>query len=301
MIISNIMSWPQFVQLHHNRNLPIHEQVKLYNYYLMEQELLQFQMMSQQSVGSYNGESVPSVYTWNFEIVSDSAATEFSFDVITKSDKSLTLTISWDSTNLVTAGSSVINIPAATTQVVSVDLGTADSNVPIRIAFSDPTAINTMTFAGGYILQKAPTNISGLTGTQLVNFQFQALSNPTSLDISGFTGTSFHWEDDTSVQSMNLTNLNVTDTLQMYGNASLTSLTLTGFVFNENMSITFEDCALNESTINQLLILADASGVEVATLNISNDGGFGNATPTGDGETARVNLVNKGWTITYNT
>lgn len=296
----NILSWPHFVQLQHIRNLSIDEQVKRYNYYLMEQNLAQIQMMEQQSVGS-GKRTIEPVYTWNFEVGSDSEGTVYSFDVITKSDKSLTLTISWDSTDLVTAGSSVVNIPPATTQVVSVDLGAADSNVPMQIAFSDPTAVNTLTFGGGYIMQKAPTNISGLTGTQLVNFQFQALSNPTSLDITGFTGTSFHWEDDTSVQSINLTNVNVTNTLQMYGNASLTSLTLTGFVFNENMTITFEDCALNESTINQLLILADASGVETATLNISNEGGFGNATPTGDGETARDNLVNKGWTITYNT
>ncbi len=295
----DILSWLQFVQLQHIRQLPLHEQVKKYNYYLMEQHLLQIQTMAQQAVGGRR--KIPDTgLTWDFVIATDSESPVYYFDVITKVNKPVTIIAAWDGTDTISAGSYTKTISPATTDVFLIELGISATAVPIQITFSDPTAIDSLLFPAAYAIVKAPTNISGLIGTQLIDFQFQALSDPAALDISGFTGNTFNWDDDTSIQSVNLTNVNVTDYLQFYGCASLSSLTLTGFVFNENVNITFNGCALNESTVNQLLILADASGVGYADIDISNEGGFGNAPPTGDGETARLSLVSKGWNISYN-
>lgn len=295
----DIMSWLQFVQLQHIRQLPLHEQVKKYNYYLMEQQILQIQTMAQQAVGGRR--KIPDTgLTWNFVIATDSESPVYYFDVITKIDKPVTITAAWDGTDTISAGSYTKTIPPATTDVVSIELGVSATAVPIQITFSDPTAIDSLLFSAAYVIKKAPTNISGLIGTQLIDFQFQALSDPASLDLTQFNGNIFNWEDDTSIVSANLTNVNVTDALRFSGCASLTSLTLAGFVFNENANIKFNGCALDESTVNQLLILADASGVAYAEIDISNEGGFGNAPPTGDGETARLNLVGKGWNILYN-
>jgi len=52
MIILDVMSWQHFTQLDYIRKLPLDEQVKRYNYYLMEQQSLQLQMIAEQHAGS---------------------------------------------------------------------------------------------------------------------------------------------------------------------------------------------------------------------------------------------------------
>jgi len=52
MIILNVMSWQHFTQLQYIRNLPIHEQVKKYNYYLMEQQAMQVAVTAASAGGS---------------------------------------------------------------------------------------------------------------------------------------------------------------------------------------------------------------------------------------------------------
>lgn len=79
------------------------------------------------------------------------------------------------------------------------------------------------------------------------------------------------------------------------GNTGLTSLTI-----GEQQISYFNasNCALTETAVNNILIALDENGIENGEVYL--DSGT-NSHPTGDGAGARIQLVQKGWTVETNT
>jgi len=69
--------------------------------------------------------------------------------------------------------------------------------------------------------------------------------------------------------------------------------TSTGTVFNN----AFLNCALSQTSVDNILISIDTAGQSNGTLNMT---GGTSATPSGAGITAKNTLIAKGWTVTTN-
>lgn len=76
---------------------------------------------------------------------------------------------------------------------------------------------------------------------------------------------------------------------------TLTTLDVTGCTGLTNVVAT--GCALDQTSVDNLLVRLDNSGLSNGTVNIS---GGTSATPSGAGATAAANLVGKSWTVTTN-
>ena len=59
MVLPDMMSWPHFVQLPRMKNLPINEQMRYYNQYLVEQQALYAQVMAQTTAAGSGGAALP--------------------------------------------------------------------------------------------------------------------------------------------------------------------------------------------------------------------------------------------------
>lgn len=312
LILPDMMSWQHFVQLPQIRNLSLHEQTQRYNYYLMEQQALITQVMAQQAVGSGGSTtstpSGPTPITLAFEISSESG-TNVLLQIGTKLGKSVDATVEWDAVGLVSAGSVSETIAPNTTWSPSIDLEEGDTNVPLRIILSDSSAIQLITWTASnddvnineYQIWTAPTNFSELIDTNLIQFEFQGVSE---LDISNFEGTQFDWVNDVTITSANLTNVNA-NSVSFRNCTSLSTLTLTGLTYGNNVDggyeLDFFGCALGQSTIVALLEAADASGYENGIIDVSNGTNFefngGDYTAI---EPTILSLEGKGWTLYIN-
>jgi hypothetical protein len=146
MIILDIMSWPHFVQLHGIKHLPIEEQVKRYNYYLMEQQALQTALINQQVVGSGGTNPVVTNAAGCIEFTADTTIGGTTFGMAITSTGPTTATVDWgDGT------------------VEEIELGeegqTLEENVEheyadeetaynVTMCFSDPSVITVLNFYG---------------------------------------------------------------------------------------------------------------------------------------------------------
>lgn len=139
MIILDIMSWPRFVQLHNISKLPIDEQLKRYNYYLMEQQAIQSQIIAQQSVGS--GGTPPSTEKC-LEFVANTI-TGTSFGMEFDASTSVTYSINWGD------GTVLENLSAAAESVELLHTyPEMDQEYTVSLCFSDATAITRINFYG---------------------------------------------------------------------------------------------------------------------------------------------------------
>ena len=64
-----------------------------------------------------------------------------------------------------------------------------------------------------------------------------------------------------------------------------------------NFTSAFVNCALNQTSIDNILVSIAAAGTSSGTLNMT-DGT--NATPSATGLAAKATLVGRGWTVTHN-
>ena len=64
-----------------------------------------------------------------------------------------------------------------------------------------------------------------------------------------------------------------------------------------NFTNAFVGCALNQTSIDNILISIAAAGTSSGTLNMT---GGTNATPSATGLAAKATLVGRGWTVTHN-
>lgn len=55
IVLPDMMSWPHFIQMPKTRNLPIHEQTRLYNQYLAEQQALYAVVVAQSTPAGSGG------------------------------------------------------------------------------------------------------------------------------------------------------------------------------------------------------------------------------------------------------
>ena len=102
------------------------------------------------------------------------------------------------------------------------------------------------------------------------------------MDQCGITGT------------VDLSMLSALTGFDLSGNTGLTSVQLPESNLND---VNLFDCALTETAVNNILQWLDGSGVENGSVYL--DGGT-NAIPTGDGLTAKDNLLGKGWNVSVN-
>lgn len=82
--------------------------------------------------------------------------------------------------------------------------------------------------------------------------------------------------------------------------SALVTLTVGGAFDNSpctNYTQAFQSCALNEASVNAILVSIDAAATSTGTLDIN----LGtSAAPTGAGATAKANLIGRGWTVNTN-
>jgi hypothetical protein len=64
-----------------------------------------------------------------------------------------------------------------------------------------------------------------------------------------------------------------------------------------NFTNAFVNCALNQTSIDNILVSIAAAGTSGGTLNMT---GGTNATPSATGLAAKATLVGRGWTVTHN-
>jgi hypothetical protein len=217
-------------------------------------------------------------------------------------DKSLDFTIEWDADvegNVFTNTATYTLAPNSEKTLTDFDFDFLAEDVPLRIRFSDSSAVETFrilsgvgSYDDGYRITQAPTNLAGLTNSSAVVFEFQSVD---TLNITGFIGNVFRWLTDTTIQSANLTNVNVNE-LNFTDCSSLTTLTTTGIVIKNDIALLFEGCALDEASVNALFLAADQSGATDGTLDV---GGGTNASPVVDEELIN-RLLARNWQLAYN-
>jgi hypothetical protein len=101
--------------------------------------------------------------------------------------------------------------------------------------------------------------------------------------------------------SSSITNLDVTgisnlETLDMFGCTGLQNITVAPY-YKNLVQVNFGNCALGVNSVNNILIAVDNNGKQGGLL-VTNGGS--NAAPTGDGLTAKSNLIAKGWGVFTN-
>jgi len=64
-----------------------------------------------------------------------------------------------------------------------------------------------------------------------------------------------------------------------------------------NFTNAFLNCALNQTSVDNILVSINAAGTSNGTLNMT---GGTSATPSATGITARTALIARGWTVTTN-
>jgi len=136
MIIPDIMSWPHFVQLYGIQRLPIEEQVKRYNYYLMEQQALQIALINQQAVGSGGTPAIPEVDPSNciqFTVDTTRGGTGLFLNLTTTAET--TVTITW--------GDDTSEELALTTGLNELEhtFPAADTEYNVSMCFADPSVV----------------------------------------------------------------------------------------------------------------------------------------------------------------
>lgn len=142
MILLDIMSWPHFTQLNHIRTLPLNEQLKRYNYYLMEQQSLQMQMnMAQSAVGSGGTQPTPPLPSNCIEFtVETTTSTYFTFDFNTTGP--INFTVDW--------GDGTTHEDSGFGGVYTEEHTYPESNreYVVRVCFDDPNSVTSFDFLG---------------------------------------------------------------------------------------------------------------------------------------------------------
>jgi len=124
-----------------------------------------------------------------------------------------------------------------------------------------------------------------------------------SMSVGDFSNTSdlVQIETATFYSNPNLTISRVpqTNTLTQWFIFSCASLTeVTSLAGCDNLTLfRAEGCALDQTTVDNIINETDANGVSNGTLNLS---GGTNSAPSGASSTALANLISKGWTVTTN-
>jgi hypothetical protein len=140
MIILDIMSWPHFVQLHGINHLPIEEQVKRYNYYLMEQQALQTALINQQVVGSGGKPAQPPFTCLEFTA---NTVTGTSFAMEFEVSTAVTYSINWGD------GTVLENVAVDAGEIeLTHEYPESDTEYTASLCFSDSTAVTSINFYG---------------------------------------------------------------------------------------------------------------------------------------------------------
>jgi hypothetical protein len=309
--------WQHFILRNDNRGLTteqirqkyLKEQLLFENYisFIQQQQLLMSNAASGGGAPQTSTSSTPSTtpITWEF-VISSGNNTVADISVVTKADKSLTVTYEWDAMGSVEAGSLTETIGPSGTSTEIPDLGAADINVPFRIIFSDITAVeNFYWYNDGeldyQITSNDSNNLDGLETPQLLKFENHSVNN---ISFANVVCTTLFWVSDPTISLMDLSNANV-ETWNLNNNTGLVDLTLTDLQYGNESSgyyFNFNNCAINEQSAVDLLRGADESGYENGTIDLvgtNNYPGVG-VTPVGGYSTAKANLISKGWTVTDN-
>lgn len=119
-----------------------------------------------------------------------------------------------------------------------------------------------------------------------------------SAGIPNLTGlTSLNWldiDESNITGNVDLSMLPALNGFDLRDNPGLTSVTIFEQVLN---SVNLYDCALTEASVNDILGWLDGGGAENGYVDLS---GGTSSHPTGDGATAKENLIGKGWEVYVN-
>ena len=74
----------------------------------------------------------------------------------------------------------------------------------------------------------------------------------------------------------------------------------TGTLYSFSFSSAWQDCALTAQSIENILVSLDTNGASNITLGIQGGTNASQTTWSTAANTAYTNLINKGWTISYN-
>ena len=126
-------------------------------------------------------------------------------------------------------------------------------------------------------------NVSHVTNFQATWRGCSGLTSFPALDYSSATNFSSAWHDCTSLATFPANRFNSTGTLLSYA-------------FNN----AWLNCALSSQSVENILTSLDANGASNIILTINNGTTASKSTWSTAANTAYTNLINKGWTISYN-
>lgn len=305
MIILNVMSWQHFTQLQYIRNLPIHEQVKKYNYYLMEQQAMQVAVNNAAAAAGSGGtrstvsQEPSGPPTMTFDISFDES-NYFQFQVGNynyHTSLPLEFTIDWGDGTVETStadlgGDNAINHTYANSNNRTVSVSIQDSNERPSLQFNG----NELVPGSGIV-----TDINNLSNfTNLVYFTLLSSS------FAGEAGTlsiSSDYMQGIIIQSCSaITTISLPNSMPEFftmlatDNSNLTTITLGSVPIIA--TINASNCALSETTVDNLLILMDSSTTEYpGTIDFS---GGTNSPPSAAGLAVTGSLIAKGFTVLVN-
>ena len=298
MIILDTMSWQHFVQLDYIRRLPLNEQLKRYNYYLMEQQAMQVTVNNTAAAagGGQSSLQIQEEPTSGGQILMGVEFIEetlfppgwnFNFRVYFPESSEVLATLN---NTLITANFDD-GFSATYTEYT-----TDNSLYEFDIYRAIPTFLNGTT---SVVINVNPSTyvskllVAGLIGP---NTNSQYINSISFSNFPNVTGLELPYQPITTLDISTLPNLEI-----LYAdNTNLTSLTFT--TLPNLLEIDLRDGALSESMITQILVALDANGLTNGYADFVNNYSGTNAAITNQtGLDAIDNLTAKGWAVSVAT
>jgi len=221
-----------------------------------------------------------------FPAVDTSSGTNFSY-----AWKDCTGLTSISSALDLSAGTNFFNAWANCTSLTSFPLLNVSNGTDFSVAWANCTSLTSfplLDVSNGTNFYEAWGNCTSLTSFPL-------------LDVSSGTDFTGAWYNCTSLTSFPLLNVsNGTDfSAAWYGCTSLTSFPAAMFdsCLATNFTNAWQNCALNQTSVDNILVSIDTAGQSNGTLGIR---GGTSAAPSATGLVAKASLQAKGWTVTTN-
>jgi hypothetical protein len=143
----DILGWSDYIRIYNIKTLPVNEQMKRYNYYLMEQQALQTALVNQQVVGSGGTPAtLESPDSSNcIEFVADTTLGGSIFELTITTTSATTVTIDWgdDTVEEIELGGDEV-----TEETIEHTYAEEDTEYTVTMCFADPSVVTKLDFIG---------------------------------------------------------------------------------------------------------------------------------------------------------